>query len=144
MIRSFHFFNLSDRPDSQGLLKCFTISCEVITLATELDEAQDFGTYLPNFYARMITVAAYTILRIHKSSLRDILTTPNTEDSYFSAIDLYHKRSVKPGDLDILNAIMLTKLWSSQKVYVKADGICDSLRLGYRSRMVCCPLHVHY
>ncbi|KAJ9606359.1 hypothetical protein H2200_009320 [Cladophialophora chaetospira] len=135
MILCFHFFVQIEHIDRHGFLQIFTIAQQVILQISELDTAHGFVEYLPIYYARMVCLAAYCILRISKSGLREELKLEDPGGVFFKAIEISKRRSVQHGDLDALNSIMLTKLWSSNEIFVQPDGTRNSLHLDLRGRL---------
>ena len=84
----------------------------------------------------MILLAAYSVLRIMKSPLKEHVNWQKGEQSYFKAIALVKKRSIQNNDLDARNGIIMTQLWSSNNVFKRANGCIDGLILDVRSRLV--------
>ena len=100
-------------------------------LGAVLVDDPDSAKYLTRYEWRLVVVAAYTILRIVKSPIKDLLDVQDAERAIFSAIYILKQRSVQTDDLEAINALMLLQLWSSKKVYVregKQDGLVVALR----------------
>ena len=91
---------------------------------------------MPHYFARMITLAAYCILRICKSHLANRFDLEGAGEMVFKAIELSKSRSVENHDLDALNGIMITKLWSSKTMFLDPDGTKTGLQLDLRGRLV--------
>ena len=118
------------------MLQLCSIACETIQYAWNLDSSSDFATYMNNYFARMIILAAYCILRIAKSHLNQHFDAHRAEEMFFLAIEISKKRSIENNDLDSINAKMLTQLWGSTKMFVQKDGSNSSLQLHLRGRLV--------
>lgn len=135
MILCFHFFVRAEDIDRQGFLQVFSVAQQIILRTSELDATPGVVENLPIYYARVVMIAAYCILRISKSELRDELKLEDAGGVFFKAIEISRQRSVQHGDLDALNSIMLTKLWSSNAIFVQSDGTRNSLQLNLRGRL---------
>jgi hypothetical protein len=125
-----------DSFKQQKLLDLFFIACEVVELAESFSNSQEFS-YSPQYETRMTMLAVYVVLRIARSPLKDLLPPNKAERLVFSAIEISKKRTVQDNDLDARNAVILTKIWISESVFIRSDGANDSLRLDLRNRMVC-------
>ena len=118
-------------------MQLYAIACEVIKIASNLDSSQDFASHMSHHSARMVMFAAYCILRIFRSHLSQRLDLEHAEEHFFLAISISKKRSVQDNDLDGLNSIMLTKLWSSNNLFCRPNSNSNSLQLDVRRRLVC-------
>ncbi|KAI9655544.1 MAG: hypothetical protein M1821_005337 [Bathelium mastoideum] len=134
-IRAFHFFLESGQLKKPGILQVFTISCQLIDLYASLDASEDWASYCTHYFARMMLLAAYCILRIHKSELRISIDLRRGETSFFKAINLAKKRSTQSNDLDSRSALILTQLWNSHRAFRRKDGTLNGLHLHLRSRL---------
>lgn len=135
MVLCFHFFVQAEQIDRQGFLQIFSTAQQIILRLSEVDATHGFVEYMPIYFARLVVVAAYCILRISKSGLKAELKLDDAGGVFFKAIEISRRRSVQHGDLDALNSIMLTKLWSSEEIFVQADGTRKSLQLDLRGRL---------
>lgn len=95
----------------------------------------DSAKYLTRYEWRQVVAAAYTIVRIVKSPIKDLLDVQAAETAVFSAINFLKQRSVQTDDLEAISALMLLQLWSSKKVYVR-EGKQDGLVVTVRHRSV--------
>jgi transcriptional regulatory protein LEU3 len=91
---------------------------------------------MTNYFARMLILAAYCILRITRSYLSEKFNFQSGEDMFFKAIAMSKKRSIQNNDLDSLSGTMLTQLWSSNRIFKRQDGTACSLQLSLRVRLV--------
>lgn len=91
---------------------------------------------MDQYSARMLILAAYCILRIFKSHLRERFDLSMAEEMFFKAIAMSKKRSIQNNDLDAINAKMLTQLWSSNTIFSRTDAPTNSLQIDLRGRLV--------
>ncbi|KAF2233648.1 hypothetical protein EV356DRAFT_200261 [Viridothelium virens] len=133
--RAFHFFVESDQLKKPGILQVFAIACRLIDLYASLDASENFASYSCHYFARMMLLAAYCILRITKSDLRNCIDLQRGEASFFRAVNLAKRRSTQPCDLDSRNALILTQLWTSHRAFRQKDGTLNGLHLHVRSRL---------
>ena len=84
----------------------------------------------------MVLLAAYSILRIIRSELRNFVELQRGEESYFNAIKFVKKRSAENNDLDARNGTIMTQLWCSNKAFRQKDGTLNGLELRLRGRLV--------
>jgi hypothetical protein len=95
---------------------------------------------------RMVLLAAYCLINISQSSLKDHIDPPKAEEAVFKAIKFVKSRSIQNNDLDARNGIILTQLWSSTSIFKRKDGTQDGLELLLHSRLVsrnCLPVAGH-
>ncbi|KAL9094240.1 MAG: hypothetical protein Q9165_003380 [Trypethelium subeluteriae] len=118
-----------------GILQVFAIACRLIDLYASLDASEGFASYSCHYFARMMLLAAYCILRITKSDLRTCIDLQRGEASFFKAVNLAKRRSTQPCDLDSRNALILTQLWTSHRAFRQKDGTLNGLHLHVRSRL---------
>jgi hypothetical protein len=95
---------------------------------------QDFALDASNYYTRMALLAAFCILRIVRSQLREYINLRDAEQSLFKAISLVKRRSMQHGDLDERYATILSQLWSNSNSTNNTNP--DGLDLRIRSRLV--------
>lgn len=131
------FFDQTQTTDPRRFLELYIVAKQLIERVFEMDTTEsDFIRHLPSYYSRVIVLAAFCILKISKSSLRQTLQLYDADSVFYKAVNITMKRSVRPGDLDAYSSIMLTKLWTSTNIFVRPDGTRNSLRLDLRSRLV--------
>ncbi|KAI9706999.1 MAG: hypothetical protein M1820_004587 [Bogoriella megaspora] len=135
-IRAFHFFLESEALKKPGTLQVFTIACQLIDIHTSLDALQNWTSWTPHYFARMMLLAAYCILRIVKSELRSCINAKRGEEMFFQAVNLTKNRSTQVNDLDSRNALILRQLWTSHRAFTKRDGTLNGLHLHLKSRLV--------
>ncbi|SCO79651.1 related to zinc finger transcription factor [Fusarium oxysporum] len=116
-----------------GLITTFSIATEVLDAVSRLDAMQDFALYAPNYYTRMALLAAFCILRLVRSQLKEHIDLRDAQQSLFKAISFVKRRSMQHGDLDERYGTILSQLWpnSDSMDTTTANG----LDLRIRSRL---------
>lgn len=135
-VRAFHFFASPADVDPRGIMQLYIIARDSINCCSRLDGAEDFSTYMSQYFMRMILLAAFCILRINKSAVGDQLPRDEAEEAFFKAVEISKKRSVLDNDLDSRSAKMLTQLWSSERIFRDDSGVRTGLQLDLRGRLV--------
>jgi len=110
-------------------------ACEFIEVATELDTTEQFADYGPFSSNTMLLLAAFVILRIGKSHLRENVNQIRGKRCYFATIAMSKRHSVRSDDLAARVTIILPQLFTSRSVIRRPDGTPDSLWLRCRSRL---------
>ncbi|CAG1979626.1 unnamed protein product [Fusarium graminearum] len=111
------------------------LSTEVLDVVSRLDATQDFAFYASNSYTRMALLAAFCILRIVRSPLREQIDLRDAEQSIFKAISFVKRRSIQIGDLDERYGTILSQLWSNSSNSLNMAAPNDGLDLKIRSRL---------
>jgi transcriptional regulatory protein LEU3 len=133
-IQAFYFFAKSDSLDIVGLTELYSIAQALVNDATVLGELDQLAAVCSTYICRSISLAAFSILKISKSSLSSFLDFRTGERAYFAAIRFLKKASLENDDLSAKAAAILTQLWTSDRVFKRADGEIESLTLRIRSR----------
>jgi hypothetical protein len=133
-IQAFYFFAKSDSIDIVGLTELYSTSQALVNDATVLSELDQLAAVCSTYVCRTMSLAAFSILKISKSSLSPFLDLRTGEMAYFAAIRLLKKASLQNDDLSAKAAAILTQLWTSDRVFKGADGQIRSLTLRIRSR----------
>ncbi|KAJ9606353.1 hypothetical protein H2200_009314 [Cladophialophora chaetospira] len=121
-----------------GFIDLYGISTSLIEKFAELDTATDLASYSTFYLSRALGLAAFVILKLHRSSLGLTLDRARGESCYFTAIRLYKKRSLLTSfnaDLESKLAVILTELWSSSIIFRTNEGNLDSMSVRVRSRL---------
>lgn len=132
----FHLFGPENDDMLPGAVCLFKVCTEIMDLTAKLDATQSFAWYSTHYHMRMILLAAFCILRILRSKLRDVIPVNEAEQSLFKAITFVKSRSTQPTDLDAKYAVILNQLYSSTTAFRRDDGEIDGLHLDIRSRLV--------
>ncbi len=122
-----------------GYLDLYGISVSLIEKFAELDATTDLAFYSTFQLSRALGLAAFVILKLHRSALELAIDRGRGERCYFAAIRLYRKRSLDTSfnsDLESKLAVILAALWSSSMVFRTSEGNVDSLSVRVRSRLV--------
>jgi len=108
----------------------------VIDNATTLDHSSEFSLSCTAYVHRLIVLAAISILKISKSNLAPYLDLKGGEKSYFSGIIFLRKMSLESDDLTGRAAVILSQMWTSNRIFKRADRIVNGLgALHIRSRL---------
>ena len=99
------------------------------------DQRSGFVDVCPVFIDRCITLAAFTILKIVRSSLLDHVDREAAEQAYFSAIHFTRRATLQSDDLGARGTTLLSQLWTSKNIFTYANGKVDGLRSRIRSRL---------
>ncbi|RFU34161.1 hypothetical protein B7463_g2163, partial [Scytalidium lignicola] len=131
----FHLFGPESDAMLAGAVCLFNVCKEILDLTARLDATQSFAWYSTHYHMRMILLAAFCVLRIMRSKLREMIPVNEAEQSLFKAINFVKSRSTQTTDLDAKYAIILKQLYSSTTAFRREDGEIDGLRLDIRSRL---------
>lgn len=113
----------------------YDLACSVIEVAQELDEKEHFADYGPFSNHTVTLLAAFVILRIGKSHLRENVDQQRGKRCYFATIAMSKRHSVRSDDIAARISIILPQLFTSKSVIKGPDGTPDSLWLRCRSRL---------
>src|ERR1700709_1545589 len=94
-----------------NLINMYADACGMIELATGLDQEQEICEYGSTNVNMTWNLAAFIILRIGKSHVRDSLDLKRGQRCYFSTINLNKKQSVVSDDLSARATMILSQLW---------------------------------
>jgi transcriptional regulatory protein LEU3 len=132
----FHLFGPENDDMLPGAVCLYTVCTEILDLTARLDATQSFAWYSTHYHMRMILLAAFCVLRIMKSKLREMISINEAEQSLFKAFNFVKSRSTQPTDLDAKYLVILKQLYSSTTAFRRDDGEIDGLHLDIRSRLV--------
>lgn len=110
-------------------------ACEIIEVAMDLDATEQFADYAPFSNNTMLLLAAFVILRIGKSYLRENVDQNRGKRCYFASIAMSKHHSVRSDDIAARVTIILPQLFTSKSIIRRPDGTPDSLWLRCRSRL---------
>jgi hypothetical protein len=130
-----HLIAPSSAIGDENLVNLYADACTLIELAAELDRQQEIAEYGSTNVNMAWNLAAFIILRVGKSHVRDSLDLKRGQACYFSTINLDKKQSVTPDDISARGSIILSQLWTSKMVIKRPDGTPDSLWLRCRNRL---------
>ncbi|CZR34842.1 uncharacterized protein FPRO_01037 [Fusarium proliferatum ET1] len=132
-ISAYYFFLQSHDLKKPGLITAFSIATEVLDVVSRLDAMQDFALHASNYYTRMALLAAFCILRIVRSQLKEHIDLRDAQQSLFKAISFVKRRSMQHGDLDERYGTILSQLWSNSDATDTTTA--NGLDLRIRSRL---------
>ncbi|EXM11202.1 hypothetical protein NOF04DRAFT_1555 [Fusarium oxysporum II5] len=132
-ISAYYFFLQSHDFKRPGLITTFSIATEVLDAVSRLDAMQDFALYASNYYTRMALLAAFCILRLVRSQLKEHIDLRDAQQSLFKAISFVKRRSMQHGDLDERYGTILSQLWSNSDSMDTTTA--NGLDLRIRSRL---------
>lgn len=121
--------------DESKLTAMYTSSCEMVELAVDLAESQQFAEFGPVFSTKYLQLGAFIVLKIGRSHIRELVDLPRGRRAYFSVIQLQKKMSVRLDDIFARASIICTQIWTSNNIFRRSDGTIDSLFLRCRSRL---------
>ncbi|KAF2867682.1 hypothetical protein BDV95DRAFT_502468 [Massariosphaeria phaeospora] len=136
-VLAFHFFAhpTEPEPDSEGLIRLFWLCVSTIQTTNNMVQQMKLATICLSFIDRTLTLAAFCLLKLHRSPLAQHLDLAAGEQAYFTAVHLSKIMSLQDNDLRARTAGIMTNLWSSAKVFRSRDGTIDSLGLRLRTRL---------
>ncbi|KIX02784.1 uncharacterized protein Z518_08726 [Rhinocladiella mackenziei CBS 650.93] len=117
-----------------NLLSMYGDACNLIELAVELDDEKQMSEYGPGVTNMILALAAFIVLRVGKSRVRDALDARRGQKCYFSVINMNEKHSIRSDDVAARATIILPQLWTSQMNIKRPDGTVDNLWLRCRNR----------
>ncbi|EXK48048.1 hypothetical protein FOMG_01189 [Fusarium oxysporum f. sp. melonis 26406] len=132
-ISAYYFFLQSHDFKRPGLITTFSIATEVLNAVPRLYAMQDFALYASNYYTRMALLAAFCILRLVRSQLKEYDDLRDAQQSLFKAISFVKRRSMQDGDLDERYGTILSQLWSNSDSMDTTTA--NGLDLRIRSRL---------
>ena len=140
-LRTFHLYNNLVMSDLQSLNELYQAACSVIESMNRLDVCLNLTSYCTSYLGRMTMLAAFTLLKLSKSSFARFFNKGNLKISYFSAISLTQRISVQNNDLPAKTAQVLTQLWTSKALSSEEGGSEVSLALRIRTRLSMSLVH---
>jgi hypothetical protein len=135
-IGCFHFFDQTETRRADKLIEVYQLSCSFVDAVSTGDSVNDFVLYSSQIAYRAIVLSAFVILRVLRSTLRELVDLAAGERRFLSTINILKKRSLTNNDLDAKNATILGILWQSRAAFRQADGSYDGLRVRNRTRGV--------
>jgi transcriptional regulatory protein LEU3 len=134
-ILSFHLFAPKSSINNDRLTALYEIACHLVEVTMDLDTIQKFAEFGPVLLSKFSNLAAFMILKIGRSHIRDTLDLTRGQTSYFSVIQIHKKMSVQSDDIYARASLINTQLWTSNEIFKLSDGVVDSLILRCRSRL---------
>ncbi|KAK4073101.1 transcriptional regulator family: Fungal Specific TF [Trichoderma aggressivum f. europaeum] len=120
----------------EAFLPLFAVACSFVNTACQ--QSWNEGATAKNapvVVQKSVMLAAFTILKIHRSELAPHLDLQAGEQAYFAAIFFAREESLQNNDLSARAASILGQLWNSQSIFKNKDGTVDSLTSRISSRL---------
>jgi transcriptional regulatory protein LEU3 len=142
---AYYFLERSDHPNRPGLIRLYGAACALIeTLSRE--DCQELVESCPVFIERTILMAAFAVLKIHRSPLAPHVDLAAGEAAFFASIIFNRKVSLQNDDIGARCFTIYSQLWNSKNVFrmpvssslvnhSNAGVVVDSLRTRIRSRL---------
>lgn len=119
---------------TEALSGLFTSACSVIETIDRFNTSTNICATSPLYFSYGILLACYTLLRLLKSSFVKYLDFEKSRRTFFLGIDIAKQMSTENNDIAAKNAVILSRLWNSDKVFRMADGR-EYTTLKVRSRL---------
>ncbi|PKK55027.1 hypothetical protein CI102_334 [Trichoderma harzianum] len=120
----------------EAFIPLFAVACSFINTACQ--QSWNEGATAKNapvVVQKSVMLAAFTILKIHRSELAPHLDLQAGEQAYFAAIFFAREESLQNNDLSARAASILGQLWNSQSIFKNKNGTVDSLTSRISSRL---------
>jgi hypothetical protein len=99
----------------------------VLTSIKSLNDTTNITSYAPSYLSMSLSLAAFTLLRMMKSSFVDLLSQTiieNGKSSFFVAIHMLKQMSLVNNDLCAKSAELLSSMWTDQTIFKTSDASC--------------------
>lgn len=135
-----HFYEASEQLEPANLVQLGITSCATINLMRELETSSALVSSSTFYIFHSLLLAATNLLRLLRGfepqSEHDY---KRGEDTFYLAVTLMKRMSIANDDLAGRCSDLLSKLWTSQKLFRRADGsLAPEIRI--RTRLVMSPL----
>ncbi|PNP47018.1 hypothetical protein THARTR1_10523 [Trichoderma harzianum] len=133
---SYHFLIDPASRKLEAFIPLFAVACSFINTACQ--QSWNEGATAKNapvVVQKSVMLAAFTILKIHRSELAPHLDLQAGEQAYFAAIFFAREESLQNNDLSARAASILGQLWNSQSIFKNKNGTVDSLTSRISSRL---------
>ncbi|KAF2709898.1 hypothetical protein K504DRAFT_476060 [Pleomassaria siparia CBS 279.74] len=136
-ILAFHFFAhpTNPGPDLESLSRLYSLCVSIVQTANSMTQLSNFATVCPSFIDRTITLTGFAILKLARSPLAPHLDLNAGERAFFHAVQFSKAMSLQDNDLGARAATIMTNLWSSSKIFMRKNGLAESLGLRLRTRL---------
>ena len=121
-IQVMYLFQSASNVDLASRSRLYTTACAVIDKVSKLDRTQALVHYATMYIYLAVLIAACVLLRLYKTTFSKYLDLESCKATFFSAINILRKLSLENNDTPAKAAIMLSQLWTSNKVFRNADG----------------------
>ena len=115
-------------------IRLYTTACNIIDLVNDLDRTSQLVPYATTYIYLGVLLSGATLLRILKTPAPSTIDIDYFRTTFFSAVTLLKRMSIENNDGPAKAAMVLSQLWSSDRVFHRADGTVDR-QLRIRSRL---------
>lgn len=139
-LQTMHFFESCEQLDPANLGRLDITSCATINLMHDLDTSSALISSSTFYLFHSLLLAATNMLRLLRGlapqSQQDY---KRGEETFFLAVTLMTRMSIANDDLPGRCSDLLSKLWTSEKLFRRADGsLAPEIRI--RTRLAMSPL----
>ncbi|KAH8885394.1 hypothetical protein GQ53DRAFT_751127 [Thozetella sp. PMI_491] len=131
---AYYFLERSDVPNRAGLIRLYSVAISLIDMLNG-DDNRDFVEHSPIFVERTVSIAAFSVLKIHRSPLGPHVDLAAGEAAFFAAMFFSRKCSLQNDDIGARCVTIWSQLWTSKNAFKLPSGQIDSLRTRIRSRL---------
>lgn len=132
---AYYFFENPSQPNLQGLIVLYTVACEFLDELSREEQISRVTEACPAFIERSVILAAFSILKIIRSSLKAHVDMEAGEKAYLSAMLFGRKASLQSEDLAARAVTIMSQLWTSESIFRRPNGQLQSLDTRIRSRL---------
>lgn len=136
---AFHLLAPRESFEPAKLAKMYRLACTAIEVIQQLSDrtGTQAARYAPQAWQKYLALAAFTILKLSRgpSTICDSLPLARGRAAYFAVLEMCRECSLESGDMGARLRTILTQLWTSKRIFRKADGTTDALSLRCGSRL---------
>lgn len=136
-----HFYETPEQLESANLVQLYVTSCAIINLMQDLHLSSALASSSTLYMFHGLMVAATNLLRLLRGQL--LTQSPEefekSETTFLVVVNLMKKMSVANDDIPGRCSDLLSKLWTSQRVFRRLNGTATP-ELRIRTRLALSPL----
>jgi hypothetical protein len=129
-----YLFQSPDTLDLVNITHLYTTACLYLDLVNELDESMEITSHATTTFQIGTMLAGCTLIRLLKSNFSKYLDVDRSKAQFFLAVNLMKKFSIENNDGPAQVYVMLSQLWTSDRVFRNPDGT-ERPKLRIRSRL---------
>lgn len=134
-IQTFNLYKSPTAQDPTSLYDLCASSCQVIESFDSLETSRQITLSASGHYFYLnLMVPCHALLRLLKTSFSRYIDVDRAKAALFLGIGLHKRMSLQNDDLPARNAVALTQLWNSNRVFHKPSG-AEAAALRIRSRL---------
>lgn len=135
-IQAFNLYKSPTAQDPTSLYDLCTASCQVLETFDRLDKSEHISLPASGIYFyHGIMVPCHILLRLLKTSFARYIDVERAKTSLFLGIRLNKRLSLQNDDIPARNAVALTQMWTSNRVFRRPNGT-EAVALRVRSRLL--------